>query len=293
MTKPIPKNYQARFQRVLDYIDMHLDDQLTSDVLSGVAAFSKFHFHRQFSSLFGIAVSKYVQLKRLKRAGHQLAYRDMSITDIAYSCGYESPEAFSRAYKTYFAQTPTDFRNSPNWERWLTTYEPLAKVRIPDMAKAYSNEDIELVDFPETRIAVLQHKGHPKGIPNSVRKFISWRKENGLPPSRSATFNILHDNPNEVAPSEYRFDICAEIESSVKENDDGIVEKVIPASLCAKLRYVGSYDHLEEAVSYIYGTWLPQSSMEPRNLPLFLQRVTFFPECPEHEAITDIFLPLC
>lgn len=292
MLKPIPTNYQIRFQRVFDYIDTHLDDQLSADVLSSVAAFSKFHFHRQFSALFGISVSKYVQLKRLKRAGHQLAYRDMSVTEIAYSCCYESPEAFSRAFKTYFSQTPTAFRNTPNWERWLTVYEPLAKVRIPDMARTYSNDDIELVDFPETRIAVFQHKGDPKGIPNSVRKFISWRKENGLPPSRSATFNILHTNPNEVALSEHRFDICAEIKSAVKANAEGIVEETIPSGMCAKLRYVGSYDHLEEAVSYLYGVWLPQSTMEPRDFPLFLQRVKFFPECSEHEAITDIFLPL-
>lgn len=292
MTKFMSKNYQTRFQRVLDYIDTHLDDQLTSDVLSGVAAFSKFHFHRQFSSLFGIAVSKYVQLKRLKRAGHQLAYRDMSITDIAYGCGYESPEAFARAFKAYFAQTPTDFRKTPNWEIWLATFEPLAKVRIPDMAKAYSNDDIELVDFPETRIAVLEHKGDPKGIPNSVRKFISWRKENGLPPSESATFNILHDNPNEVSLSGYRIDICAEIKSHVKDNKEGIIEKIIPSGMCAKLRYVGSNEQLDEAVSFIYSAWLPRSSMETRDFPLFLQRIKFFPECAEHEAITDIFLPL-
>ena len=158
--------------------------------------------------------------------------------------------------------------------------------------RTYSNDDIELVDFPETRIAVFQHKGDPKGIPNSVRKFISWRKENGLPPSRSATFNILHTNPNEVALSEHRFDICAEIKSAVKANAEGIVEETIPSGMCAKLRYVGSYDHLEEAVSYLYGVWLPQSTMEPRDFPLFLQRVKFFPECSEHEAITDIFLPL-
>ena len=289
---PLQRNYQVRFQRVLDYINLHLDDQLSTEVLSGVAAFSKFHFHRQFSALFGVGVAKYVQLKRMKRAGHQLAYRDMHVTDIAYDCGYESPEAFSRAFKIYFLQTPTEFRNAPNWKRWLTTYESITNVRISDMRRVYSNKDIELVEFPETRIAVFQHVGHPEGIPNSIRQFISWRKKNNLPPSRSATFNILHDNPNEVAPSDYRFDMGAEIKSALKDNDEGIVEKTIPAGLCAKLRYVGANEYLEEAVSYIYGEWLPQSSMEPREFPLFLQRVRFFPECPEHEAITDIFLPL-
>ena len=62
--------YHSRFRKVLEYIDSHLDDDLTVDRLSNVAAFSKYHFHRQFSELFGISVYKYVQLNRLKRASY-------------------------------------------------------------------------------------------------------------------------------------------------------------------------------------------------------------------------------
>lgn len=61
-------SYHARFARVLEYIDTHLEEALSVECLSEVAAFSKYHFHRQFSGLFGIGVSKYVQLVRMKRA---------------------------------------------------------------------------------------------------------------------------------------------------------------------------------------------------------------------------------
>src|SRR3982074_2918465 len=44
------ENYHGRMQRVLDHIDQHLDDDLGLEALSGVAAFSKYHFHRQFMS---------------------------------------------------------------------------------------------------------------------------------------------------------------------------------------------------------------------------------------------------
>ena len=60
------EHYHARMQRVLDHIEQHLDDDLDLDVLSRVAAFSKFHFHRQFSALFGISPHRYVQLARMK-----------------------------------------------------------------------------------------------------------------------------------------------------------------------------------------------------------------------------------
>lgn len=70
------QNYQARMRRVLDYIDRHLDSDLDLETVSGVAAFSKFHFHRQFTATFGLSVHRYVQLARMKRASHQLAYMD-------------------------------------------------------------------------------------------------------------------------------------------------------------------------------------------------------------------------
>ena len=70
------QNYHARMQRVLDHIDRHLDDDLDLDALSSVAAYSKYHFHRQFTATFGLSVHRYIQLARMKRASYRLAYRD-------------------------------------------------------------------------------------------------------------------------------------------------------------------------------------------------------------------------
>jgi methylphosphotriester-DNA--protein-cysteine methyltransferase len=60
-------HYHARMQRVLDHIDRHLDGDLDLNAVSGVAAFSKFHFHRQFKATFGLCLHRYVQLARLFR----------------------------------------------------------------------------------------------------------------------------------------------------------------------------------------------------------------------------------
>lgn len=52
------RNHQVRMRRVLDYIDRHLDSDLDLETLSAVAAFSKFHFHRQFTATFGLSVHR-------------------------------------------------------------------------------------------------------------------------------------------------------------------------------------------------------------------------------------------
>ena len=93
-------NYQRRFLEVINYIETHLDTDLDVNALCQHAYLSKYHFHRQCSAFFGMSVIKLVRLLRLKRAAYQLAYRDNgSILDIALANGYESHEAFSRAFK--------------------------------------------------------------------------------------------------------------------------------------------------------------------------------------------------
>jgi AraC family transcriptional regulator len=58
------------------------------------------------------------------------------------------------------------------------------------------------------------------------------------------------------------------------------------------LRVVGASDDLEPAALFLYRDWLPASGEEPRDFPLYCQRLTFFPDVPEHEAVTDLYLPL-
>ena len=58
------------------------------------------------------------------------------------------------------------------------------------------------------------------------------------------------------------------------------------------LRVVGNTDNLEPAADYLYRDWLPASGEEARDFPLYCQRLAFFPDVPEHEAVAELFLPL-
>ena len=129
MMKAALENYQSRMQRALDFIEQNLGDDLHLDVVSEVAAFSKYHFHRQFTATFGLSVHRYVQLARMKRASYRLAFRDAeSITGIAMDAGYEAPDAFARAFRQRFGQSPSAFRKSPDWDYWHKAFGPLDKV---------------------------------------------------------------------------------------------------------------------------------------------------------------------
>lgn len=292
MKAALPR-YHARMQRVLDHIDRHLDCDLDLDAVSGVAAFSKYHFHRQFTATFGLSVHRYIQLSRMKRASHRLAYRDaQSITNIAMNAGYDAPDAFARAFRKRFGQSPSSFRKAPDWEPWLAAFGPLDNARSKLMQTTYTPDDVTIRDVTPTPVAIMEHRGDPATIGATIQRFIAWRKATGLSPKISPTFNVFHSDPRTTPPAEYRMDLCVGTDRPIEAHGGQIKAGTIPGGRCAVLRVVGNTDNLEPAALYLYRDWLPSSGEEARDFPLYCQRITFFPEVPEHEAIAELLLPL-
>lgn len=292
MQTPLAR-YHARMQRVLDHVDAHAEEPLDLETLAGVAAFSKHHFHRQFSALFGLSVHRYVQLVRMKRASYRLAYRPgETITGIALDAGYEAPEAFARAFRQRFGQAPSQFRAAPDWHPWHAALAPLTQARSQTMQTRFTCADVTTLDFPATPVAFLQHRGDPAHLGDTIRRFITWRKTTGHRPPASATYTIFHTDPRTTPPEDYRLDLCAGTTQPVADAAHGIEPGLIPAGRCAMLRVVGQTDDLEPAALFLYRAWLPESGEEPGDFPLFARRVAFFPDVPEHEAMTELYLPL-
>ena len=287
------ERYQQRFARVLAHIEAHSEESLSIDALSGIAAFSRHHFHRQFSGFLGMSAYRYVQFMRMRRASWRLAFRpEMSVNDIALATGYEGPEAFARAFRQFAGQSPSDFRAAPDWREWHSRFRPFNHLRQTTMNTLVAPPPVRVVHFPGARLGVLEHRGSPLGLGDSIRAFIEWRRAHKLPPRSSATFNLVYNDPEETPPEEFRFGLGATVDRAIAPNDAGVVEFAIPPGRCALLRHVGSDDQLGRSILHLYSSWLPASGEELRDFPLFMQRVTFFPDVPDSEAITDIYLPL-
>ncbi|WP_253716808.1 GyrI-like domain-containing protein [Sphingomonas sp. AP4-R1] len=288
-----PARYHQRMQRVLAHIDQHLDGDLGLDALSAVAAFSPYHFHRQFGAVFGVSLLHYVQLARLKRASWRLAYRgQLSVTEIALDAGYEAPDGFTRAFRRKVGQTPSAFREDPDWSAWAAAMAPLAEARSRIMTQTFSIDDVALREEPDVPVAFMAHHGAPERIGETIRRFIAWRKANGVRAATHATYTIFHNDPDSVPPEEVRIDLAAATGRAITPADEGMEAGLIPGGRCAVLRIIGNSDDLRPAAHFLYGRWLPESGEEPRDFPLYARRVLFFPDVPEQEAITDLYLPL-
>ncbi|MDD1017053.1 AraC family transcriptional regulator [Pseudomonas rubra] len=279
--------YTKRFNAVLAYIDAHLEGDLSVKTLSGVANFSAFHFHRQFTAFVGVPVSRYVQLMRLRRAAHRLAANaEHSVLDAALGAGFDSPEAFSRAFRRAFGMAPSAFRKEPNWQVWNAVFA------IPHFSRTIIMQ-VRIVEFPEVRVAALEHHGAAGLVNESVRTFIEWRMHSGQSPAASSrTFGIPYNNPDTTPPAEFRFAICGEIHEAVAPNTFGVHEIVIPGGRCAVVRHTGSPDHIGETIYPIYRDWLPGSGEELRDQSLFFQYLSVYPQTPLEQWQTDIYVPL-
>jgi AraC family transcriptional regulator len=282
-----PEN-KKRLAAVVTQPDAHSN----LDGLAKNAGISKYHFHRLFSGLTGVAVQRYMRLGRMKRASYQLVFRKwQSVTDIAFDAGYENAESFSRAFKREYGQTPSNFRKSPDWHTWHTLHETISELSEEDM-QPHTPKHVEIINFPETQIAAFEHRGAPSLLKNSIAKFINWRRANKLPPKSHATFNILYDDPAITADRDYRFDLCCAVNKDLSDPEHNIVMKSIPAGKCAKIRHIGPDHLLDGKVRYLIGNWFTASNEALRDFPIFFERVSFFPDVSELEMITDIYLPL-
>ena len=151
--------------------------------------------------------------------------------------------------------------------------------------------EVRLVEFPETRVAALEHHGPPWLEHQSSLKLIAWRKANGLPPARHRTFGVHYTDPQATPPPDHRVDFCVEFDEEVAPNPQGVMNKVIPACRCASARHLGSREHNAAAV-YLYREWLPRSGEALGDFPMFFHYVNVGPEMREDDMITDVYMPL-
>jgi AraC family transcriptional regulator len=294
MRKAALANYHARMQRVLDYVDRHLDDDLDLDTLSGVAAFSKFHFHRQFAATFGLSVHRYVQLARMKRASYRLVHAGAeSVTNIAMEAGYDAPDAFARAFRQRLGRSPSSFRKSPDWAPWLVAFGPLDNARSKLMKITYEPEDVMIRNVPPTPVAIMEHRGDRARLPDTIQRFIAWRKAAGLSPDTNPTFNIFRSERIPVNPDDYSMDLCVGTDQPICRDDKEMKAGMIPGGRCAVLRVVHNTNNLEPAALYLYREWLPASGEEARDFPVYCRRhFSVLPNVQMPEVVCELFLPL-
>lgn len=101
-----------RINGVMDYIEDNLAGEISYEKVAQIACCSTYHFQRMFPFITDVSLSEYIRRRRLTLAAFELQTSNTKVIDIAFKYRYESPEAFSRAFKNLHGITPSYSRNN-------------------------------------------------------------------------------------------------------------------------------------------------------------------------------------
>ena len=95
---------------VIDFIETHLDGRLNLERTAAAVHYSKYHLHRTFTAVTGMTIHDYAVRRQLTEGARLLAESDRPVLEIALSCGYESQQAFTAAFKEMYKLPPARYR---------------------------------------------------------------------------------------------------------------------------------------------------------------------------------------
>lgn len=291
------QDYEQRMLRVLLHIQAHLDDALRLDELAAVAHFSPFHFHRIFRGMVRESVQSHVRRLRLERAAHRLKFTNQRVTHIAFEAGYEAHEAFTRAFRAMFDESPTEFRKvhrtlpvkpAPSGIHYAPD-KPLRRFSIPPSEVGPMNVHIQTVN--EMRVAFVRHIGPYDRVGEAWHRFLAWAGPRGLAGPAMQAFGVLYDDPDITPSDRLRYDACLTIDDTI-EPEGEIGAQTVGGGCYAVMRHVGPYNRLGQTYVQLCGEWLPQSGRELRSAPALEFYRNSPLDTPDDKLVTDIFLPL-
>ena len=281
-------NYEQRITRAIEFIGRNLSEELSPEKICAVAYCSKFHFHRLFTAYTGLSLQQYIRWLRLKRSAHHLVmHSECSIIDVAFEAGFESHQAFTRAFKQACGMTPKQFRSESSWAVWDNP--PYV---IPNLGSQQMNVTIR--QEASRRFAVVEHRGDPNLLGQSVNKLISWAKGQtvDLKPNPGQTFGYAYDDPGTTEPEAFRFDLALTIPESLKLKGDEVQERWLPAGRYAVATHKGSRATIADTIYQVFRDWLPNSNESLGELPCLFCYKNFDNEVAETELITECWFLL-
>ena len=105
-------------QDAFDYIEENLQEDISPDSVGKAIHYSPSSFQNLFSALTGYSIGEYIRFRRLSCAAEELAELRSSVTDVTIRYGYETVEAFSKAFKRLFNCAPSKYSTTSQQQKF-------------------------------------------------------------------------------------------------------------------------------------------------------------------------------
>jgi AraC family transcriptional regulator len=201
----LPTEYKLRMNRVFEYLDQHLDSDLSLETVAAEAFFSPFHFHRVFKTITNETLNGYITRRRIEQSAIDLLHSDARVTEIAMKLGFSCNSAFTRTFRKFYGVSPTEFRKSnPNKYSRIRQLKskngqvypgPQKYLRVIEHLKTWTtmNTRIEIRTMPRIELAYISVKG-PQHLSEAYGRLREWGISKGLYTSKTKLLTIYHDS---------------------------------------------------------------------------------------------------
>ena len=267
--------YYENLQKAVDYMEANLKGDIT---LAGIAASSGYsvpHFHRVFGAVAGVSASEYLRRRRLSEAMVEVMTSRGGILPIALDYGFESHEAFTRAFRAAYGAPPSGLRKR--------NAQPLLfeKINITGMRREGASIMTPSIILKEPRNLVgiarrmTQGDNLRQGLIGKAQQ--EFKEMAAVIPGRlnPHLFYAAYDYlPEDLSKDDddiaYTYWFCAESDA---EPPEGMRKKHIPRAKYAEFHYDPKNQTLNgentgmDLYDYIDGVWLPGSGHELAETP--------------------------
>ena len=161
-------------QSALNYIEEHLTDEVDVHDVAARAYVSAFHFQRIFSALCGMPLGEYVRFRRLTLAAQDMT-RGMKVIDAAVKYGYDSPDAFARAFRRFHGVLPSQ-ATQPG-----VTLRSLAPRSICDQMEGGIVMDYQIVEKEAFSVVGFQRHFHNDTSYQQIPAWWGEMMQKGMP----------------------------------------------------------------------------------------------------------------
>ena len=273
MKSDTEEKYLQQVNRVIDYINSHLNEPLRVETLAREVCLSEYHFHRIMRAYLHEPLATYIARQRVERAVMYLQMKNIRLAQVAEMVGYETPQSLSKAFKQFFGISPTAYR-----KRRAERYEEFSTLKKESLKP-------EILTEPELKlvyIRIIGRYGEEEPYIEAWRKLRDFLQINGLLTPSTRWIGISFDDPTVTKTEQCRFYACATVEHDVSPQG-AFGMKTIPQG-----RYA-VYSGLQEMYDRIYSHPLPTTF---RDATSFEEYLNCEPDTEEKDYVTRIYIPI-
>ena len=271
-------DWQQRMTAAIRYLEDNLYGDASLELAARAANCSVFHFYRMFEIVTGLGPGEYLRRRRLSEAALALSSGGPDkVLDLALRFGYESPDAFSRAFRREFGCLPSDARKAGTS---LHSYPPLSfsVVLKGDKAMEYRIEKL-----PAMKLAGIGMRIRSKDGSNFVEVPAFWDRimEDGRWKAlhakadfkRLGVCGVCRDF--DMAKGEFTYSIAVDDPAGMEGMPEGSERFEVPAATWGKFTSRGPLrPNYQETIKRVFGEWLPASDWEHSGGP----EIEYYPE---------------